>query len=230
MLRIITMSDTHGQLPKLDLHNIDMVLHAGDWSCSGKYNYTSQEKYFLKEFCPWIRNIAGKIPHVYYINGNHETWCEKYNINSDYNDVTKNHCINDCNVLICLPYNKKINLYGFPWTPTFYNWAYNLDDNECQLGEKCKDIPADTNILLSHGPVYGINDIIEDERGYFYGGSKELLKRVLKIKPKLFISGHLHDDKNYEIVDYQGIKFVGCSIMNEYYENARQPIIVTLEI
>lgn len=50
-------------------------------------------------------------------------------------------------------------------------------------------IPENTNILVTHGPPYGILDLNMQKQ---HTGCKDLLNQVLKIKPKLHIFGHIH--------------------------------------
>jgi len=47
-------------------------------------------------------------------------------------------------------------IYGSPWTPYFFGWAFNA-----QRGKECAEIwskiPTDTEILITHGPPHGKN-------------------------------------------------------------------------
>lgn len=216
---MIVLSDTHGELPSLDLTGIDLVLHGGDYSLAGKEDHMKQLAYFEKAFCPWARQIS-KTVGFYYIDGNHETFREA--LPNYTNDVIEQYNINDKMVTF-----KGKNIYGFPWTPYFYGWAFNLFDNKYQLGEKCDLIPENTDILLSHGPVYGMMDLVKESRRIWrHVGSKELAIRVDKIRPKLVVSGHLHD--NFGVVDLEGIKYVGVSQADEDYCFDRQPISIEI--
>lgn len=218
-MRIICLSDTHGELPSLDLTDIDLVLHGGDYSLAGKEDYAKQLAYFEKAFCPWVRQIANTVA-IYYIDGNHETFREAF---TNYtNDVIEKYNINNKTVTF-----KGKNIYGFPWTPYFYIWAFNLFDNRYQLGEKCDTIPENTDILLSHGPIYGVMDLVKEyPRIWRHCGSKELALRVDKIRPQLVVSGHLHE--NFGVLDVDGIKYVGASMADENYDFSRQPIVLEI--
>lgn len=48
-------------------------------------------------------------------------------------------------------------IWGSPWSPTFFNWAFNLDIGE-PLASKWELIPNDTEILITHGPPIGHGD------------------------------------------------------------------------
>ena len=55
-------------------------------------------------------------------------------------------------------------------------------------------IPDDTDILVVHGPPKGIMDLTYSRENVLEAcGCSALRKRVLKIEPKLFLSGHIHN-------------------------------------
>lgn len=233
-MKIVCLSDTHGLLPELDLDRIDLVLHAGDYTLHNKHDIQGQLDYFENQFCPWVRRIASQT-QFYYINGNHEVFAEKLNINTDYNDVTQKHCIDNSSVFLC-DYNIKI--YGNPYTPTFYNWAFNLPDMPDGLGKKFKYIPDSIDILVSHGPPHGVMDyvpgrlVLDRNTGEVVeipacnAGSHELAKAITRVKPRLVVCGHLHS--NFGVVKKEGVTYVGCSLMDENYQSNRFPIIIDL--
>lgn len=227
-MKILCLSDTHGNLPELDLKGIDIVLHAGDYTeLYNRDDIYRQLAFFENQFCPWVRRIADEVPHFYYVNGNHEVFSERLDINTDYNDVTKNHCIDMCEVTLYFN-NKYITIFGFPYTNRYGNWGFNVDDTPEDMGLFCKQIPSTMDIILSHGPVNGINDYIDFPYNH-HAGSVELGKRINQIKPKAFISGHLHCDRNFGVVEKEGVKYVGCSLVDERYKfGRRSPIIIEI--
>lgn len=233
-MNILCMSDTHNHLPDLDLENIDLILHAGDYTYHAKHDYLGQLKFFENQFCPWVRNILDQGVEFYFCSGNHETFSEVYNVHSDFNDITSRCCLDDSSVLLC---NHELTIAGFPWTPRFGDWAYNADDTPDDMGHKAAMLPDRADIILSHGPVFGINDIVDQgvsygkrgnpiPLGYIHCGSQELLKRVQQIQPRLFVSGHLHF--NYNKIQKNGTTYVGCSLVDEQYNLCRQPVLVTI--
>jgi hypothetical protein len=42
---------------------------------------------------------------------------------------------------------KLVSVYGSPWQPEFYNWAFNLPRKGDELKEKWDNIPSNTDIL-----------------------------------------------------------------------------------
>ena len=83
-------------------------------------------------------------------------------------------------------------------------------------------IPADTDILITHCPPYGILDF-DDGINY---GSTELLARVEEIKPRLHLFGHIHKQHG---VKKDGLTiFSNGAIMNGDYTNFNLPNLIKI--
>lgn len=85
--------------------------------------------------------------------------------------------------------NESIELGGFKIYGSPHSIAYGDQWNafagvDSELRRAWEKIPADTDILASHSPPFGILD-----SGL---GSQSLLKAVLNLKPKVHIFGHIH--------------------------------------
>ncbi len=91
-----------------------------------------------------------------------------------------------------------LNIYGSPWQPYFYNWAFQKNRGN-ELNNKWKLIPNTTDILITHGPPYCHGDKVAldrvkatgDNREYF--GDQMLINRVKQIgNVKYHVFGHIH--------------------------------------
>lgn len=100
-------------------------------------------------------------------------------------------------------------------------------DTEYWLDEHWQQISSDTDIFITHGPPYGIRD--QNYKGESCG-SKSLLIAVAKIKPKLHVFSHIHEQsgKEIDVTWKNGTKFINCSIMNEKYQPINKPVRVIL--
>ena len=156
--------------------------------------------------------------------GNHETFWEAYNLTNCYNSITRKHLLLNNGIWL---EKYKLLLWGFPYTNRYGNLGFNVDDTPEGMGRLAGQIPSGTDIIISHGPIRNVNDFV-DYPFPNHAGSVELALRVNQINPLLFLSGHLHDDRNYGVIKYGKTQFVGCSIANELYEMKRQPIIVEI--
>jgi Icc-related predicted phosphoesterase len=138
-----------------------------------------------------------------------------------------------------------LKMWGSPYTKKFTGqnpkaMAFCLDTEE-ELEEKWKLIPDDTDILITHGPPYGILDKVErdytfpresiSDELYKYSlhvGCPNLREHVIgRIKPKLHIFSHIHECGGKQL-DAVTTRFINCSIMNEKYRPVNKPMRIEL--
>lgn len=204
MVRIVATSDLHGQLP--DIPECDLFIIAGDVCPDGALEY--QVKWLNTHFRNWLKNVPAK--EIVGIAGNHDLVFET----ADFlvpKDLPWHYL-----------YDSAIELFGFkiygtPWQLPFWG-AFNRVD--AQLVDLYKRIPKDTNILISHGPAYGILDQVPDKR---HTGSKALLKKVFEINPLLFICGHIHCA--FGRSDIHKTIFANVSLLNNDMEKVNSPVL-----
>jgi len=79
-------------------------------------------------------------------------------------------------------------------------------------------IPADTDILISHRPPFGILDKIDKSYGCIH-----LLQAVLKLSPRYHLFGHVHGA--YGIEKSETTTFVNASVVNENDELTNKPFV-----
>jgi len=223
-MRITFISDTHTKHRncELDLPGGDLLLHAGDFMNSG-YNPIE-----AIEFFKWFDEI-NNYDHKIFIAGNHDRWMENApdeaeGILTGYKtiDYLKDDWIvvgdddpHSLNV-------KTAKIYGSPWQPEFYNWAFNLPRNGWELGQKWNNIPNDTDILITHGPPWGYLDVTP--YGNLNVGCELLRVRVDELKPKIHVFGHVHSGYGYY---YNGhTHFINASVLNERYNYENKPLTV----
>jgi Icc-related predicted phosphoesterase len=81
--------------------------------------------------------------------------------------------------------------YGSPWTPEYHpeHWVFNIKRGP-NAALCWAQIPAETNVLITHGPPYKILDKC------FNGnvGCEQLAKRVKELKQlRAHVFGHIHE-------------------------------------
>ena len=115
-----------------------------------------------------------------------------------------------------------VKFYGSPITPYFNNWAFTR--HRGMEIKRCWDlVPADTQVLITHGPPLGILDKIS--RGP-HVGCETLLETVQNIKPVIHAFGHVHEA--YGTKTKEGTYYINASLVNEKYQPAHQPVTVSL--
>lgn len=212
-LKIIAISDTHGKhgRAEIEVPEGDVLIHGGDFTSMGT-------EYQVELFLRWF----DQLPHRYkiVIPGNHDWLCQRKpaKIREMLLGMCKGNVIyldhTWCNI-------DGVKIFGSPWTPAFCNWAFNYDR---KMGEEVwKDIPDDTNILITHGPPYGIMDYVEGGAKQTswndddHVGCKALLNRVNQLKDlRLHIFGHIHAGRG--VLENGKITFINASVLGENYQ------------
>jgi Icc-related predicted phosphoesterase len=211
--KITFISDTHNKhkhLTSKGMGNIlgsgDILVHAGDSTSMG-------QKHEIEQFLKWFSNTD--FEHKIFIAGNHDFGFEKEtDIDQQFKDLGVTYLFdNDITI-------DGIKFYGSPWQPEFYNWAFNLPRGE-ELAAKWEKIPDDVDILITHGPAYGILDYAPIGG---HVGCEELYRKIVEVKPKIHVCGHIHDSYGQKTMG--GIEFLNASTLNDRYEYAHKPIVV----
>lgn len=174
MPTIVCVSDTHGAHDITVVPDGDILLHAGDLTRHGLLDE-------VDAFDAWLGRLPH--PHKVVIAGNHD-WCFERTPAEARRRLTNAVYLEDEAVVI-----GGLKVYGSPWQPRFFDWAFNLDRGP-ELAAKWALIPADTDVLVTHGPPDGILDLT---RRWLRVGDADLLARVREVRPKLHVFGHIHE-------------------------------------
>ncbi|WP_291724176.1 metallophosphatase domain-containing protein [Bernardetia sp.] len=211
-MKILFISDTHGQhaslkLPKLDKETEStMLIHTGDISKRGKEDE-------VKDFLEWfeIQDYTYKI----FIAGNHDFLFEMNPTLAE--SLVPTNCIYLNNSAVEI---EGIKIWGSPITPRFFDWAFNCDRGE-KIRQHWNQIPKDTDILLTHGPAYGILD--QTIQG-LQVGCEELSEVIGEIKPKIHAFGHIHE--GYGMTNHSDTTFINASVLDIRYKLKNEPVLL----
>jgi len=208
-MRLVVISDTHTFHGAVEPPGGDVLVHAGDFSLGG-------QPHELMEFFEWL----GALPHRHkvVIAGNHDLLFEE---NPDFaRDMVPAGVtyLEDAGCEI-----EGIRFWGSPWQPWFLDWAFNLD-SEAELQAKWNLIPPDTDVLVTHGPPYGVLDECYDGRSV---GCAALAGTVQRIVPKLHLFGHIHEGYG-RAGDPAGTTFVNACICDRFYRPINPPVVVDI--
>jgi Icc-related predicted phosphoesterase len=211
--RITFISDTHTQHKKLSLPGGEILIHSGDIMNSG-WNLSD-----ITDFLKWFENQ--NYNELIFIAGNHDRLFETDPL--DVKEILERYSF--------ITYLEDdwaeingIKIYGTPWQPEFYNWAFNLPRRGHELEEKWSKIPNDTDILITHGPPQGHLDTSGPPYNQPLLGCELLRVRVDEIKPKIHVFGHIHGSFGYKESD--GTHFINASVLNENYKTVNNGITV----
>src|SRR5579859_1782694 len=210
-MKIVAISDTHSYHRQISMPpNADVLVCAGDITWKGELD-------IIEDFCNWMKELPYK--HKVIVLGNHELGIQNSIKREPALEMIKNaglHYLEDSSVEI-----DGVLFYGSPWTPYFYDWEWNLQRGP-EIAEKWKKIPDETNVLITHGPPYGILDRTPSKENV---GCKDLKKRVRELSQlKCHVYGHIHLGGG-SIVSINGTTFINASICTEQYQPSNKPKI-----
>ena len=119
-----------------------------------------------------------------------------------------------------------IKIWGSPISPSFgMGWAFNKDRGQ-EINEVWNTIPTDTDIVITHSPIYGYCDRASNTNQNV--GCEDLYRRLHEVKPHLHFAGHIHEAYGWGTIPYKDewgdiYTFNGCSC-NLRYEVDNNPI------
>ena len=197
-MKILHLSDTHGQHRRLtNLPDADIVVHSGDFTMNG----SKQEAI---DFMNWFCSLP--YPRKVFICGNHDACL--YGANIDGLDKNVHYL---CNSSVTI---ENIKFYGVP--------MFMEDCVSDRQKRNYAAIPADTDVLITHCPPYGILDF-DDGTNY---GSTVLLAKVEEIKPCLHLFGHIH--KQHGVKKDSATVFSNGAIMDGNYTDFYLPNLIEI--
>ncbi len=211
-MKIVCISDTHNApLSELNLPAGDLLIHAGDATGHG----TEGE---VKDFDRELGLVKDKYTHgIIFTPGNHDFLFEKKARYMDATELLTNaKCVIHNTIEIA-----GLKIFMSPYTPRFYDWAFNVDRGPL-LEKLWAKIPEDTDILVTHGPPNRVLDFVPyNNDGHV--GCEELLKVTRRLPLKLHVFGHIHCAHGE--VTQGGTTFINACIMDESYSPVQEPVI-----
>jgi Icc-related predicted phosphoesterase len=205
VLRLVLISDTHESHRDVDVPSGDVLIHAGD------FTLFSQSYASIRDFNLWL----GELPHrhKFVVPGNHEFFLEA--------DRAKRSLLSNATVLIDEAIEiESLRFWGSPITP-LYSGAFGLS-SATDRGRAYARIPADADVLITHGPPYGVLDI--NPRNGLHGGCPELFEALKRIEPSLHVFGHVHGA--YGTLTAGSTTFVNASLAGPDGGIAYDPIVI----
>jgi Predicted phosphoesterases, related to the Icc protein len=217
---VTCFSDIHGQISKKTQHWFhenpgDLLLFAGDIQINHEDNGA--------EFLDFIN----KLPYIHkvLIFGNHDTNAE----------VILERARNQYPELIILMNEAividGIKIFGSPYSITFGNWSF-MDTDE-NLAKIWAQIPADTNIVMTHTPPFSCLDLTE--RDSRHAGSSTLRRRLLELldqehaQLKYHVCGHIHEGHGVSRLGSSNLCAINASLLDAHNKLVYSPIVFDYE-
>jgi hypothetical protein len=220
-MKVVATADTHGRLPEIP--ECDLYIMGGDvCPLISDRDLPVSASWLKKKFMPYLEQVPAK--EVVWLAGNHDFVLEHYPwvtnelCRGPVKESGRIHYLQDD----CIWLNG-LKVHGTPRTPGLPSWAFPADGKEAEA--IFAGIPSDLDILVAHSPPYGYSDRISYAR---HVGCSELLARCKVVKPKVIITGHIHEGFGEYETSWGG-KLYNVAHNNEYYEPVNAPIEITVE-
>ena len=215
-MKIVCLSDTHNRHRQIEVPPGDILIHSGDATTNG----TLEE---VKVFAGWFSELPHR--HKIFVAGNHDWLFQREPAAAAALFGRGMTYLQDSVAEI-----DGLKIYGSPWQPRFYEWAFNLFRG-AELAEKWRLIPDDIDVLITHGPPLGILDEVQTPHGSAsHEGCEDLFERIKTLavegRLKLHVFGHIHG--GYGTLDEFGVRFVNASSCDENYRLTNPPVVIDL--
>jgi Icc-related predicted phosphoesterase len=212
-LKIAAISDTHRMHEDLtaDLEAVDadLLIHSGDADCTDANTTNS----FLK----WLNKVAEFFPEgALFTPGNHDTYFVGRSLDEFKSQInTKVRIIINEEVQV-----RDVRIYLSPYSflsaPKYNAFTHLYEE---ALGDVWAEIPKGIDVLVTHSPPYGIL-----ANSY---GSISLKMRVIELKPKVHIFGHVHE--GHGVLAKNGIMFVNACSIGTVDRGPFVPLIIQID-
>lgn len=213
-IRVVSISDTHCEIP-VHVPDGDLLIHAGDLTKAG----TPAE---IQAQIDWLNSL----PHTkkVAIAGNHDTYLDPRSRSTvDPSDREKAlrwgdvHYLQHSSVVLDFPSrkNRKLRVHGAPQIPACGGPEFAFQYPRGSDGWS-NTVPADTDILVTHGPPKYHLDLPVGL------GCEFLLKEAWRIQAPLHIFGHVHAGRGREVAYWDAAQHAyeqGCTRRDGFFRS-----------
>ncbi|MCJ1274273.1 hypothetical protein MMC21_002068 [Puttea exsequens] len=209
--RFVCVSDTHNAGPpdSFKLPKGDVLIHAGDLTKQGTFSE-------LRKTLDWIEEADFEVKLV--VAGNHDitldaefykqygqyfhnqhpqnsTFCTK--LVKSYNSITfLDHEVAHIRLQKEDGPRTAFNVFGSPYSPANGPWAFGYEPQDAAEIWNRK-IPLNVDVMITHTPPRYHCDESRD-RGP--AGCERLREKLWRLRPSLFVCGHVHEGRGVERV------------------------------
>lgn len=191
-MRILVISDLHGDLGAawraVNAANAEVLLCCGDWGDPGELDL------------PRLEEFSRRLP-VYTVYGNHDDL-----------DALRNWSNEDGSPVLLANGTRRpvgaLTLVGINgiWAKSHRKPYYVTDDEVVDAAQQAAESGPPVDILLTHGCPSGVADLTADNR---HGGQRCFLRAFQTLRPRVYLTGHLHRAQEHRTREGQVVRNVG---------------------
>jgi len=176
-MRIAAISDTHGR-QNWEIPACDVFIHAGDMTGRGSLRETAAFAERLRQ----AMETPGGPAHAVLVAGNHDECFETLPDAARGLFGPNVHVLQDEALAL-----DGVTFYGSPWTPPFMLWHFMAEED--RLATLYRNMPASVDVLVTHGPPYGV---LDPGWKVEHAGSIALAQAIAEREIGHHVFGHLH--------------------------------------
>jgi Icc-related predicted phosphoesterase len=208
---IVALSDTHGNHHSVDVPPGDVIIHCGDITLKSNLSEVS-------DFIEWFAGLS--FQYKILVAGNHDRFIRKKK--PEFLELIKSHKISYLeNSLIRI---NGFSIFGSPFSLNYGGLGAFTYHDTPEAERIWNLIPENTNILVTHAPPKGLRDFSKTFNKN--AGCQVLRERVLSIKPRYHIFGHIHESYGIEL--HGDSVFINASLTNRSGEIINKPVVFEL--
>jgi Icc-related predicted phosphoesterase len=212
-VKLIAVSDTHNRAEQVVIPDGDVLVHAGDLTMKGSRGE-------MERAARWLGSLRARFRAVVAIPGNHDFGAESDPGGSRalFEGYGITWLVDEPAVV------DGVSFYGSPWQPWFLDWAFNLPRYDGGVAARAvwAKIPAEVDVLITHGPPRGILDETAGDDSE-HVGCPHLLAAVQQRRIAAHVFGHIHEGYGRE--QHGGTLFVNASTCDLQYRAVQPPIV-----
>jgi Icc-related predicted phosphoesterase len=183
-----------------------LLIHVGDFTFSFEKRLS-----MYSDFNDWLRELPCRYKIV--VPGNHDVLLEE----------SRNRAIiTNATVLVNSGVEvERLKIWGSP--VNIDGMAFRMSKPEDRKRHWAR-MPKGIDILITHGPPLGVLDV--EYGAQEHAGDPELLKAVIRVRPRLHVFGHIHG--GYGTATRGFTKFVNVALYGELAELEKPPVLLQL--
>lgn len=200
-MRILHISDTHGQFPQL-FGNFDIVVHSGDFFPDPPNLLNRNKTNNMVWQLDWLKNNVYQIKswlkdtQLLFTLGNHD-----FIHASLMEDVLNSSTIKATSLHEEIISYNDYNFYGFPWIPeigdNIFNYEVSIPEMQHHVDEMVKNLNTTyVDVVVAHAPLYGYLDLTygNERIGSTVIANAFNYKLDHNMMPAAYLHGHVHEN------------------------------------
>jgi len=207
-MRLVFISDTHGQHEQHGVLEADVLIHCGDLCGDGRREGE------LERLDDWFSRQRAR--QILVIGGNHDLVVQR-RLEQGRPAFLHARLLHDEAVRI-----GGLLFHGSPWVPELSGMAFYADTPT--LRERWAAIPGDVDVLITHTPPAGMLD--RSSSGACLG-CPHLARVVTERAPRVHAFGHVH--ASYGTARRGGTTFINASGLARGQPRLRPPVVLEVE-